>query len=117
LRGRLRNLDDEARRLGRVLQELRLRRGLTQAQLAARVGYTQRAISDLENGNTNVHAVVLYHIAKALQVDPIELCMSVWPNDDLMLQTDRAQEELLLLVKQIPPERRDLAKKLLLQLR
>ncbi len=60
---------------------------------------------------------MLYHIAKALQVDPIELCMSVWPGDDLFLQTDQLERELLLLVKQIPPERRELAKRLLLQLR
>lgn len=110
-------IDEEAYRLGRVLQAVRLQRGVTQAQLADSVGYSQRAISDLENGNTQVHAVVLYHIAKALAIDPIELCMSVWPGDDAFLKSDQTERELVLLVKQIPLERRELAKRLLLQLR
>lgn len=113
----MRTLDEEAARLGKVLQAVRQQRGLTQAQLADLVGYSQRAISDLENGNTQVHAVVLYRIAKALTVDPIELCMSVWPNDDVFLKTDQSERELILLIKQIPLERRDLARRLLLQLR
>lgn len=113
----MRTLDREAARLGKVLQAVRQQRGFTQAQVAELVGYSQRAISDLEHGNTQVHAVVLYHIAKALEIDPIELCMSVWPDDDVFLKTDQSERELILLVKQIPPERRDLAKRLLLQLR
>lgn len=114
---RLSNLEEETTRLGRVLREVRLMRGITQAQLADMVGYSQRAISDIENGITQVHAVLLYHIAKALQVDPIELCMQVWPDDDLFLQTEQTERELLLLIKQIPPERRELARRLLMQLR
>jgi len=114
---RLSNLEEETTRLGRVLQEARLIRGVTQAQLADMIGYSQRAISDIENGVTQVHAVVLYHIARALRVDPIELCMSVWPDDALFLHQGETERELLLLIKQIPRERRELARRLLLQLR
>lgn len=109
--------NDEALRLGHVLHAARLRRGLTQSQLARMVGYSQRSISDLEQGYTQVHAVVLYRIAKALAVDPIELCASVWPEDNQMFQPDDTERELLLLVKRIPPEQRELACKLLRQLR
>lgn len=109
--------DADAVRLGHALQEARKRAGLTQRQLADLVGYSQRAISDIETGNTNVHAVVLYRLAKAMAVDPVELCLFAWPSDDQMLQADDTERELLLLVKQIPPERRDLARRLLSALR
>jgi transcriptional regulator with XRE-family HTH domain len=109
--------DDEAVRLGKVLQTARLRKGLTQSQLAKMVGYSQRSISDLEQGHTQIHAVALHRIAKALSIDPIELCASAWPDDTQMFQPDATERQLLLLVKQIPPERRDLARRLLLQLR
>ena len=108
---------DEAFRLARVLRDMRVNRGLTQEQLAKKVGYSQRAISDLEQGRTQVHAVALYHIAKALASDPIEICASTWPDDSTLFAASATERELLLLVKQIPPERRELARRLLLQLR
>ena len=42
-------MDDE-RSVARMLQDLRLARGLTQAELAERAGLSARAISDLERG-------------------------------------------------------------------
>lgn len=108
---------DDAARLGQAVQAARKRAGLTQGQLADLVGYSQRAISDIENGNTQVLAVVLYRIAKAMAVDPVELCLLAWPTDERMLQADQTERELLLLIKQVPTERRELARRILLTLR
>ncbi len=110
-------VEDEAQRLGKALHDIRVRQGLTQNELAKMLGYSQRSISDLEQGRTQAHAVVLYHIAKALGVDPVELCASAWPDDSVIFQADTTERELLLLFKQIPPERRELACRLLMQLR
>ena len=58
-------------RLGRNIQELRRRKGLTQAQLAHSVGKDQQSIQRLEAGNINPSYYYLAEIAEGLGV-PIE---------------------------------------------
>lgn len=57
-----------------ALQEMREKRRLTQAQLAALSGVTQQAISKIENGERpNPGALTLYKLAEALKCSIYDL--------------------------------------------
>jgi len=58
---------DEAAVFGRHLRELRLARGLTQAQVAERCGTMVPVISNLERGMTVPTLSTLLHLAAALE--------------------------------------------------
>ena len=63
-----------ARRLGGMLKRLREKRGMTQEQLAAKVGVSQTYIAKLESGaKTNPSLDLLKKLAKALKVKVGEL--------------------------------------------
>jgi len=53
---------------GYQVARLRIQRGLTQAQLAEKVGTRQPSIARLENGSSTPSMSFLYKIAKALDV-------------------------------------------------
>ncbi len=55
--------------LGAVLRGFRRQRGLTQAQLAARVGLTQKAISIVEAHPETIGVERLFRVLAALQVE------------------------------------------------
>ena len=55
--------------LVRMLIKKRLERGITQAELARRVGTKQSAIARLESGRYNPTIAVLRKVAKALNAD------------------------------------------------
>jgi transcriptional regulator with XRE-family HTH domain len=59
--------------VGRNVQRIRQRRGLTQEKLSEKAGFTQQYISDLENGRRNPTVVTLYEIAMALGVSHMDL--------------------------------------------
>ena len=56
----------ETRALGLKLKELRLARGVTQRELANRLGSQQPAIARLERGNVKPDVLTLERIANAL---------------------------------------------------
>jgi transcriptional regulator with XRE-family HTH domain len=59
---------------GKRLREIRKRRGLTQAELAERLGLQQSMIAQYERGYIRVHAATLIvRLAAALQVTPNDL--------------------------------------------
>jgi len=58
-------LDDVEHRIGRMVFEGRINKGLSQARLARAVGTGQPAIARLEKGNSNVRIRTLIKIAKA----------------------------------------------------
>ena len=60
-----------------TMQQLRLRQGLSQAQLAARVNTTQNRISLIENNRTDAHFSLMVAIASALEVTLDELSRSL----------------------------------------
>jgi len=64
---------DMRRLVGRNVRKLRTEAGLTQEQLAARSGFGQQYISDLERGLRNPTIVSLYELAQALGSTPIAL--------------------------------------------
>jgi transcriptional regulator with XRE-family HTH domain len=59
-------------RVGRKVKRLRLLRGLSQEELAERVGNTDKHISLVERGKTNVSIDVLTSVASELAVDVVE---------------------------------------------
>jgi putative transcriptional regulator len=59
--------------LGNRIREVRIAKGLTQAQLAAACGKDQQSIQRLEAGNINPSYYYLLEIAQGLDVQVIEL--------------------------------------------
>ena len=60
-------------RVAKRVKELRLQRGWSQEQLAERAGNTEKHISQVERGKTNVGIDVLASIASGLAVDVVDL--------------------------------------------
>jgi len=54
---------------GRLIKELRIKKGLTQEELADRTELSARTIQRIENGEVDPRAYTLQMIAKALDVD------------------------------------------------
>ena len=72
-----------AQRLGKQLQRLRIRRGLTQEQLAVNVGLSRTFVTRLELGQYDPTLSTLVRLAKTLRVSVTELLgesmsASVW---------------------------------------
>jgi transcriptional regulator with XRE-family HTH domain len=62
--------EDVRRMVGRNVQRLRIKAGLSQAALAERMGVDRSYVSGLELGQRNPTVVTLWHIAEALGVRP-----------------------------------------------
>ena len=58
--------EDVRRMVGRNVQRLRIKAGLSQAALAARMGVDRAYVSGLELGQRNPTIVTLWHLAEAL---------------------------------------------------
>lgn len=58
---------------GNFLHELRSRRGLTQYQLGALVGVSDKAVSKWENGSSKPHSNILYKLSDVLGISVDEL--------------------------------------------
>lgn len=59
--------------IGRRVQTLRKRRGLTMRELADKTGLSQGQVSRLENGRQGFRSATLMRVAKALDVQPYRL--------------------------------------------
>lgn len=60
--------EDVRRMVGRNVRRLRTAAGLTQAELAERMGVDRAYVSGLELGERNPTIVTLWHVAQALAV-------------------------------------------------
>jgi transcriptional regulator with XRE-family HTH domain len=56
--------------LRRLIKERRHRAELTQAQLANRLGWNQKTVSNIEAGSKRVTAIELIELSEALGFDP-----------------------------------------------
>lgn len=65
------DLGDET--IGQRIRRFRKRRGLTQVQLAEKIGIVQNLISDYERGRLRLHAEMVARFARALGVSCDEL--------------------------------------------
>lgn len=64
---------DELKKFGEKVRELRIKKGLSQEELAEISGLHRTYISSLELGKRNVSLVNIYALAKALGVTPDKL--------------------------------------------
>jgi transcriptional regulator with XRE-family HTH domain len=60
--------EDVRRMVGRNVQRLRIKAGLSQAALAERMGVDRAYVSGLELGQRNPTILTLWHLAEALEV-------------------------------------------------
>ncbi|HVV79081.1 MAG TPA: helix-turn-helix transcriptional regulator [Pseudolabrys sp.] len=65
--------EDAKRLVGANVRKLRLSAGISQAELATRMGVDRAYVSGLEAGQRNPTIVTLWHLAKALNVKMREL--------------------------------------------
>ena len=59
--------------MGKVIRKARLEQGLTQFDVARRLGLDSRTILNIENGKGNPKAEVLYPLIRLLKIDPREI--------------------------------------------
>lgn len=59
--------------IGERLRQLRLRRGMTQAELAKGLGITQAIVSGYETGSVRIHAALVAAFARALSASADEI--------------------------------------------
>lgn len=79
-----------------TIGELRKRAGLTQADLADRVGITRPYLSQLENGERNLSANLHRRIVDALSIDPTTIVEPDTPMSDRQI--------VLMAFEKMPPE-------------
>ena len=73
---------DFLKAFGRAVRQLRQERGMTQAELAARLDLGRTSITNLEKGHQSPPLSMLPDIASALGVDPMRLISDTMRGDD-----------------------------------
>ena len=66
-------MEDEAKKLGKNLKEIRLSKGITQVSIAKNLGVDRSFVSNIENGKTNPTLSTITSLAKVLGVSTAEL--------------------------------------------
>ena len=64
---------DKLKQLGEKIKQLRLSKGLTQAELANQIGKDQQAIQRLESGAVNPSYLFLLEVSNGLEIKITEL--------------------------------------------
>lgn len=69
--------------IGTTIRQARIKAGLSQAELAKRIGFaTNASISNLERGTQNASVDTLLKIAKACNANPADLITAMNQGDD-----------------------------------
>jgi len=66
-------IEMQKNRVGNLLEGARLKAGITQKQLADKIGVKQNMISDYENGHRKLTGVMITRISKVLDILPNRL--------------------------------------------
>jgi len=66
-------MENLQKHIGKLINQLRDKQGMTQAELAEKIGTTQSAIARMENGEQNISTEMLANISEALQKPLIQL--------------------------------------------
>lgn len=66
-------MNEEAKKLGNNLKKIRIRKNITQIQIAKLLGVDRSFISNIENGKNNPTLSTITNLAKALGVSTDEL--------------------------------------------
>ena len=72
-----RQTDTVEKALGAIVTKLRITKGLSQATLAEKLGYSLSYVSKLERGQMNATLRVLFDLADSLEIKPEELVKKV----------------------------------------
>ena len=98
----------DKRQIGNRLFALRKNTGMTQLELAAAAGLSERTYADIERGETNMRVGTLLQICKTLRITP----------DEILTDTEEepvpTREELLERLDACAPKERETAIKLLM---
>ena len=81
---------------GKLIKELRIKKGMTQEELADKTEVSSRTIQRIENGEVDPRAYTLQMIAKALEVD-YNLFITTEPDEEQEIQKVNANNWLGLL--------------------
>ena len=84
--------DDVDRRIGGHVLRLRQERGLSQLELAERIGVSYQQIQKYEKGNTRITVRLLYALADALSVSVTQL-LDVAGSSEAAERSDRYRHE------------------------
>lgn len=76
-----RELKEARRRLCTALREARESVGLTQTDLAKRLGVGQSYVSKIENGDRKIEVAELVLVCRALDIDPLKFFKSISAGD------------------------------------
>ena len=97
--------DDKA--FGARLKEIRKRRGVTQVDLAQRLGIHQSLISQYERGSVRLHGALIVRFAQALQTTPDEiLTAQTTPEGDNGHTSDRRFVRRLRKIDKLSPHQK-----------
>lgn len=66
-------MKDDAKRLGANLKRIRMKKEITQVEIAKTLGVNRSFVSNIENGKTNPTLSTITSLAKALGVSADEL--------------------------------------------
>lgn len=97
------DVDAFLKELGQRIADLRKDAGLTQAQLAEKVGVSQQIIASYENGRRNFPVARLLELAEALGVQAGELLTG---KQELHTRRTSRLDKQLVAVRQLPARRR-----------
>ena len=66
-------MKDDAKRLGANLKRIRMKKEITQVEIAKTLGVNRSFVSNIENGKTNPTLSTITNLAKALGISADEL--------------------------------------------
>jgi transcriptional regulator with XRE-family HTH domain len=89
-----RDVNDADVRVGRRVRALRLERGLSLAELAAKTGISIGALSQIERGMSSLRVKVIWPLAAALNIEPSALIVDGEPASDLYCVRARGRRSL-----------------------
>jgi transcriptional regulator with XRE-family HTH domain len=93
----LKELDFDGKTIGQRIADVRKKRGITQIELAEKIGITQKLVSDYETDRLNISAKMLCHFAIALSTTADVLLgfnHSEQKNEELSLRYTRRIREI-----------------------
>jgi len=81
------------KKIGKILQQARTTRGLTQAELGALVGLPQSHISKIERGETDFQWTTLEQIANAVGLSPLVVPTGLVPLVESLMNGRKGKDE------------------------
>ncbi len=99
--------DEGARRIGEHIAKLRKERGITQVEMAERLGLSQSIVSKYEVGELRLHAELILRLAEVFRVSTDELLGVKSASATTAVEGGRTEQRLMKKLRQVAqlPER------------